>query len=122
MNTNVLLVDESFRCLKAKNRIVLTSKQNNLVLAFSYAIAKHTELNSKFVLSEVYESIYIFANNNMLSCFACYDFHDPAVSLKIIDGVSQVLYNRFKPLVSEEVLNFSLKQAVQEIFSLYLAE
>ena len=89
MEANILLVNESFRCLKAKDQIILTPGQNNLVLAFSYALAKHTELNPKFVLSEVYESLYIFAKSHMLSCFACYNFQNQDIVLKIIDGVTQ---------------------------------
>ena len=119
--TNVILLDKkNHKCFQKKGRIVLTPEQNNTVMAYANTVAKHTELELKFVLNEVYESIHIFCVLHMLPCFASYNDANVSIKLQIIQGIAEILYDRLRAFVSEKLLDYALAQALYTISSLYL--
>ncbi|MFX0184252.1 MAG: hypothetical protein ACFE95_14305 [Candidatus Hodarchaeota archaeon] len=120
MSKVVLLVDKNHKCLREKGKIVLTPEQNNIVMAYANMVAKHTELDIKFVLNEVYQSIRFFCEHHMLPCYASYNDVDVSIKLQIIQGIAEILFNRLSPFVNEKLLDYALTQALYAISSLYM--
>ncbi|MFX0050355.1 MAG: hypothetical protein ACFFAJ_05910 [Candidatus Hodarchaeota archaeon] len=115
MSKNVLLVGKNHKCLRGKDKVVLTPEQNNTLMTYAFTVAKHTELDQKFVLNEMYEAIRIFCEHHMLPCFASYDDVDTATKLQIIKDIAEIMFNRLKPFVNEKVLDYALVQAIYTI-------
>ena len=119
--TNViLLAGKNHKCLRKKGRIVLTPEQNNTVMAYANTVAKHTELDLKFILNKVYEAIQIFCEHHLVPCFASYTDVDVTVKFQIIEGITEILYDHLSAFVNETILDYALTQALYTISSLYL--
>jgi hypothetical protein len=120
MSKVVFLVEKNQKCLRDKDRLVLTPEQNNTVMAYANTVAKHTELDLKFILNEVYQSIRIFCEHHTLPCFASYNDVDVSIKLQIIQDIAEILFNRLTPFVNQKLLDYALTQALYTISSLYM--
>ncbi|MFX0209973.1 MAG: hypothetical protein ACFFDT_28590 [Candidatus Hodarchaeota archaeon] len=116
----ILLAGKNNKCIRKKGRIVLTPEQNNTVMAYADTVARHTELDLKFILNEVYESIQSFCEHHLLPCFASYNDADVSIKLQIIQGITEILYDRLRPLVNDKLLDYALAQTLHTISYLYL--